>query len=445
MLRAVARILEKQNWSQMGQIFFSIRALIIQCFYFSRILARPLHHVGAAPNPTLIPLDLAGLRRGLARLLICGMLSNPIWCYGESPQSSPESSPSQKPSESTEDQPAEPSPTPVPPRSIVYRAQSSDAIQDYEANPEIVRRMVDQLVLAVTGQSTVASAWASLVKSTDVVGIKVCASGAPLFSTHPAVVDAIQAGLIEAGVRPQNIVVWDREKKLLELAGFQARNAGYRLMWSEKNYDLKAFVTSPVSGKLIYGDMLFVSKAPDVLRHEQPQPEKDKKRVFVADNLSDRSYVSNVLTHVVTKVINVPALSDHLLCGLSGALFNMTIQNLDNWRRLVQTPVNGDPSIPEAYADPRIGQKAVLNIMDGLIALYAGAPVGDANYAIHYGTLYASKDPVALDAVALKMIDQWRIKAQMEPASKTAKYLKTAFSYGLGNADLSKIEVVNVR
>ena len=445
MLRAVARILEKQNWSQMGQIFFSIRALIIRCFYFSRILARPLHHVGAAPNPTLIPLDLAGLRRGLARLLICGMLSNPIWCYGESPQSSPESSPSQKPSESTEDQPAEPSPTPVPPRSIVYRAQSSDAIQDYEANPEIVRRMVDQLVLAVTGQSTVASAWASLVKSTDVVGIKVCASGAPLFSTHPAVVDAIQAGLIEAGVRPQNIVVWDREKKLLELAGFQARNAGYRLMWSEKNYDLKAFVTSPVSGKLIYGDMLFVSKAPDVLRHEQPQPEKDKKRVFVADNLSDRSYVSNVLTHVVTKVINVPALSDHLLCGLSGALFNMTIQNLDNWRRLVQTPVNGDPSIPEAYADPRIGQKAVLNIMDGLIALYAGAPVGDANYAIHYGTLYASKDPVALDAVALKMIDQWRIKAQMEPASKTAKYLKTAFSYGLGNADLSKIEVVNVR
>ena len=445
MLRAVARILEKQNWSQMGQIFFSIRALIIRCFYFSRILARPLHHVGAAPNPTLIPLNLAGLRRGFARLLICGILSNAIWCYGKSPQSSPESSPSQNPSESTEDQPAEPSPTPVPPRSIVYRAQSSDAIQDYEANPEIVRRMVDQLVLAVTGQSTVASAWASLVKSTDVVGIKVCASGAPLFSTHPAVVDAIQAGLIEAGVRPQNIVVWDREKKLLELAGFQARNAGYRLMWSEKNYDLKAFVTSPVSGKLIYGDMLFVSKAPDVLRHEQPQPEKDKKRVFVADNLSDRSYVSNVLTHVVTKVINVPALSDHLLCGLSGALFNMTIQNLDNWRRLVQTPVNGDPSIPEAYADPRIGQKAVLNIMDGLIALYAGAPVGDANYAIHYGTLYASKDPVALDAVALKMIDQWRIKAQMEPASKTAKYLKTAFSYGLGNADLSKIEVVNVR
>jgi uncharacterized protein (DUF362 family) len=123
----------------------------------------------------------------------------------------------------------------------------------------------------------------------------------------------------------------------------------------------------------------------------------------------------------------------------------MTIQNLDNWRRLIQDPISGDPSIPEAYADPRIGDKVVFQVMDGLIALYAGAPMGDANYAVHYGTLYASKDPVALDAVALQRIDEWRLRAQMQPASKAAKYLQTAFSYGLGNADLSKIEVVDVR
>jgi uncharacterized protein (DUF362 family) len=332
----------------------------------------------------------------------------------------------------------------VPARSVVYRAFASHAIEDYEANPELVRRMVDQLVMAVTGQPTVASAWGSLVKPTDVVGIKVCANGAPLFSTRPAVVDAIEAGLVEAGVRPQNIVVWDRQENLLRVAGFRARSGGYRLMWSEKNYDLKAFVTSPVSGQLIYGDMLFVSKAPDVLRESKELPEKGGKKRVIADNLSDESHISNVLTHVVTKVINVPVLSDDLFCGLSGALFNMTIQNLDNWRRLVQTPVNGDPSIPEAYADPRIGKKVVLNIMDGLVAVYAGAPIGDANYAIHYNTLYASKDPVALDAVALRKIDLWRTSAQMDPASKTAKYLKSAFSYGLGNADLEKITIVDV-
>jgi uncharacterized protein (DUF362 family) len=335
----------------------------------------------------------------------------------------------------------------VPSRSYVYRIENSDAIADYEANSGVVRHMVDDLVMAATGEPTVSSAWGSLVKPSDVVGIKVCSNGAPLFSSHPAVVDAIVAGLAEAGVPPQNIVVWDRQEHLLKVAGFHAKNAGYRLMWSEGNYDLKSVITAPISGKLIYGDLLFMAKVPDTLREElKAEPvENGKKKPRIRDNLSDESHISRVLTQVVTKVINVPVLSDNVFCGLSGALFNMTIQNLDNWRRLVQDPVNGDPSIPEAYADPRIGDKVVFQIMDGLIALYAGAPMGDANYALHYGTLYASKDPVAMDAVALRRIDEWRLGAQMEPASKIAKYLPTAFSYGLGNADLNKIEVVDVR
>jgi hypothetical protein len=373
-------------------------------------------------------------------LLICGVVSSPNWCLGQPPQPSP-------PPPVATQAPVAPEPTPVPARSYVYRIVNSDAISDYEANSAVVRRMMNDLVMAATGQPTVSSAWGSLVKPSDVVGIKVCTNGAPLFSSHPAVIDAIVAGLADAGVPPQNIVVWDREEHLLKVAGFRAKNAGYRLMWTEGNYDPKAVITSPISGKLIYGDLLFMGKTPDTLRDElKGDPvDKQKKRPRVIDNLSDESHLSSVLTRVVTKVINVPVLSDNVFCGLSGALFNMTIQNLDNWRRLVQDPVNGDPSIPEAYADPRIGDKVVLQVMDGLVALYAGAPIGDANYAVHYGTLYASKDPVAIDAVALRRIDEWRIGAQMEPASKTAKYLQTALSYGLGNADLSKIEVVDVR
>ena len=382
-------------------------------------------------------------------LLICGIVSNPICSRGQSAQPSPASNPSPVSPQATVAPEEPPTPAPVPARSVVYRVERAQAIADYEPNPGMVRRMVDDLVMATTGEQTVSSAWGSLVKPSDIVGIKVCANGAPLFSTHPAVINAIVAGLIEAGVSPRNIVVWDREEKLLKVAGFRSRTDGYRLMWSEGNYDPKAVITSPISGKLIYGDLSFVSKPPDTLG-EAPMPVpkeqgKERKRPRNLDNLSDESHLSNVLTHAVTKVINVPVLSDHLFCGLSGALFNMTIQNLDNWRRLVQEPVNGDPSIPEAYADPRVSDKVVLHIMDGLIALYAGAPIGDANYAVHYGTLYASKDPVALDAIALKKIDQWRAEAQIEPASKTAKYLQTAFTYGLGNADLNKIEVVDVR
>jgi hypothetical protein len=380
--------------------------------------------------------------RTAVTLLICGVVSSPFWCLGQSPEPSQASA---GPPEATQ-APVEPQPTPVPARSYVYRIENSEAIAGYQTNSAIVRQMVDDLVMAATGEPTVSSAWGSLVKPSDVVGIKVCTNGAPLFSTHPAVVNAIVAGLTDAGVPPQNIVVWDREERLLKEAGFRAKNAGYRLMWSEGNYDPKAVITSPISGKLIYGDLLFMAKTPDTLRGEFGRdPVEKEKKPRTMDNLSDESHLSSVLTRVVTKVINVPVLSDNFFCGLSGALFNMTIQNLDNWRRLVQDPINGDPSIPEAYADPRIGDKVVFQLMDGLIALYAGAPFGDANYAIHYGTLFASKDPVAMDAVALQRIDEWRMGAQMELASKTAKYLPTAFSYGLGNADLRKIEVIDVR
>jgi len=382
-------------------------------------------------------------------LLICGVVSSPIWCPGQVPQPTQDSTApaAASPPDAAPQAPADVEPTPVPARSYVYRTQNSEAIADYEADPAVVRRMVDELVMAATGQPTVSSAWGSLVKPSDVVGIKVCANGAPLFSSHPAVVNAIASGLATAGVPAQNIVVWDREERLLKAAGFRSKNAGYRLMWSEGNYDPKAVITSAVLGKLIYGDLLFTAKAPDTLRGEfRAEPvEPDKKRARSIDNLSDESHMSSVLTRVVTKVINVPVLSDNAYCGLSGALFNMTIQNLDNWRRLVQDPINGDPSIPEAYADPRIGDKVVFQVMDGLIALYAGAPLGDANYAVHFGTLYASKDPVAMDTVALRRIDEWRLGAQMEPASKAARYLQTAFSYGLGNADLGKVEVVDVR
>jgi Domain of unknown function (DUF362) len=376
-------------------------------------------------------------------LLICGVVSSPIWCPGQSPQPNQDSraSPVASPAPVVEQ------PTPVPARSYVYRTSNSEAIADYEADSAVVRRMVDDLVMAATGQPTISSAWGSLVKPSDVVGIKVCANGAPLFGTHPAVVNAIVSGLAAAGIPPQNIVVWDREERLLKAAGFRTKNAGYRLMWSEGNYDPKAVLTSAVLGKLIYGDLLFMAKIPDTLPGEfRAEPmEQGKKRPRTIDNLSDESHLSSVLTRVVTKVINVPVLSDNIFCGLSGALFNMTIQNLDNWRRLVVDPVNGDPAIPEAYADPRIGDKVVFQVMDGLVALYAGAPFGDANYAVHFGTLYASKDPVAMDAVALRRIDEWRVGAQMEPAAKAAKYLQTASSYGLGNADLSKIEVIDVR
>jgi uncharacterized protein (DUF362 family) len=334
-------------------------------------------------------------------------------------------------------------PKPVPDRSIVYRIENRDVINDYRVNSPEVRRMVDELVTSVTGEPSVPAAWASLVRPNDVVGIKVWANGAPLFSTHLDVVRAIADGLRQAGVSPENIVVWDRDAKRLKRAGFQMRKGEYRVMWSEDNYDPQVALTSPMTGRLIYGDLLFTGKPAINFKAELDADGKNKR--FSPVNMSNESHLSTLLTKIVTKVINVPVLSDNVYCGLSGALYNMTVQNVDNWRRLIEEPARGDPEIPEMYADPRVSDKVVLHIMDGLVALYAGAPFGDANYAVQYGTLYASKDPVALDAVAAKQLDGWRLQANMEPASKIAKYVQTAGQYQIGNSDLAKIDIRNLR
>ncbi|HEY0793653.1 MAG TPA: DUF362 domain-containing protein [Chthoniobacterales bacterium] len=337
---------------------------------------------------------------------------------------------------------AAPTPTPVALRSDVYRAQNGNAVNDFTPSATVVHAMVDNLVLNVTGQGSVAAAWGSLVRPSDVVGIKVCANGAPFFSSHPAVVAAICDGLAQAGVPPQNIVVFDRDEELLKEAGYTTRNHAYRLLWNQGNYDSAAVVSSSITGKLIYGDLLFVGRRVPTLGAELAVSDKKERS---QNDFSNESHISRILARLVTKVVNVPVMTDHISCGLSGGLYNMTVQNVDNWRRLVQDPVKGDPEIPELYSNPLIGSKVVLTVMDGLIAGYAGAPMGDLNYAVQAGVLLAGRDPVAIDALAVRQIDRWRKEAKMEPASKDAKYISTAFDYSLGNADPNRIDVHEVR
>ena len=62
-------MLEKQNGLQMSQVFFLVRALSSGGFAFEEFYrTRPPQPTGTAPSATFVPLDLADLRRGLARL-----------------------------------------------------------------------------------------------------------------------------------------------------------------------------------------------------------------------------------------------------------------------------------------------------------------------------------------------------------------------------------------
>lgn len=293
--------------------------------------------------------------------------------------------------------------------------------------------MVDRLVLAATGQPDLASAWNSLVSPNDKIGIKISAAGGELFTTHHDIVTAIVDGLVAAGHPRSSIIVWDRSLEGTKGAGYKSGD-GFQLksIGPRGGYDPKATFTAGLLGKLIWGDVDYIS---------------DKgKSVPLSDteNTSSVSHFCRILSTDVTKVINVPVMSSSTANGVAGCLYNMTIPNIDNWRRFSQGTPFGAESIALIYANETISKKVVLNIMDGLLAQYGGGPASQPNFALHHATLYASKDPVALDAVAVKQLDTWRAKANFPPIGRLASYIPTATTVGLGNSDSSRIEVKNV-
>ena len=305
--------------------------------------------------------------------------------------------------------------------------KDESSIIDFKEDPSAVRRMVDYVVMATTGTHDVASAWRSLVKPGDHVGIKISTAGGKLCSTHKSVVEAIIDGLESAGIDRKDVIVWDRDG--LATAGYVNHPGGYQVRSIEpvRGYDPQAVISSGVPGKLIWGDVDFAKRDPQ--QHGIVPTEKDQ--------LSPDSHLCKILSQSVTKIINVPVLTTSEACGIAGCLYNVTVPNVDNWRRFG----SGDSFMGDLYIDPRIGPKVVINIMDGLLAQYAGGPQFQPGYLFPHGTIYASKDPVALDTVALGQIEKWRSEAKLPRIGPLSVYLLTASQMGIGACTPDRIDL----
>src|SRR5438094_1772327 len=265
---------------------------------------------------------------------------------------------------------------PAPTPSIVYAVRNPDSIKQYKTNRHIVRERVNRLVMAVTGQSDVAKAWGSLVSPGERVGIKISAAGGELFTTHHDIVNAIVDGLAAAGHPRSSIIVWDRSLGGIKEAGYRPAVDGYqvRAIAPHDGYDAKAMLSAPLAGKLVWGDFEYVG-------------DTAKMPLFAdAEATSNVSHFSKIISSDVDKVINVPVMSVSETNGIAGCLYNMTVPNINNWHRFAQGSRFGAESLAEIYANPLISKKVVFNLMDGLIAQYAGGPQPQPNYAVHNAT-----------------------------------------------------------
>ena len=120
------------------------------------------------------------------------------------------------------------------------------------------------------------------------------------------------------------------------------------------------------------------------------------------------SYVSKLLTKTITKIISVAPLLNHNLAGVCGNLYSVAMGSVDNTIRFESSAKRLATAVPEIYANRALSDHVVLNITDALIGQYQGEQMSLLHYSIELNQIWLSKDPVALDVMAVKELDRER-------------------------------------
>jgi hypothetical protein len=292
----------------------------------------------------------------------------------------------------------------------------------FEPQPEPIRRMVENGIIAFTSKPDEKSAWLSLVSTNDKIGIKVySAPGAS--GTRRAVVEAVAQGLINSGIPPKQITVWDRRLADLRQAGYfdLAERLGVHVAGAlEAGFDEHQFYETALLGKLVYGDFEFGKKG---------------------ENVGRRSYLSSLVTSNMTKIINIPPLLNHNLAGTVGCLHGLAMDSVDNVLRFEADPDRLGTAVPEIYALEPLSDHVVLNIVDALICQYQGEETTLLHYSVMMNELWFSRDPVALDVLSLTELSKQRKRADAPPLRANLDIVNNAALLDLGAADPSKFRI----
>ncbi len=287
--------------------------------------------------------------------------------------------------------------------------------------------MVDRGITNFTHKPTVAQAWLSLVSTQDIVGLKVYSLPGPNSGTRPAVVEAVIEGLLNAGLPPKHIVIWDKQSTDLRLAGYfgLAELYGVRVVGSaQSGYDLTNYYDSAIIGNLVWGDVEFGQKGSGIGR---------------------RSFVSKLVSQELTKIINISPLLNHNVAGVSGNLYSLAIGSVDNAARFEYDAGRLATAVPEIYALPVLGDHVVLNIVDALLCQYEGGEHSRLHESATLNELRFSKDPVALDVLSIEELERQRDAAKMPTVNPSLDLYNNAALLELGVSNPKKIEVEHVQ
>lgn len=294
-----------------------------------------------------------------------------------------------------------------PSRSLVVVASDPGVLGPGTAvRRDAVRNLLFSALCRLTGAPDARAAFGQLVKPGQRVGLKVNGLAGLGLSTHPELVLVVVDGLNEAGVRPQDILIWDRSDRDLAQAGFrlQRDGPGVRTLGTEQDYEREVWEAGAVG-----------------------------------------SCFSRLLTRSCDVVFSLPVLKDHDLAGISGGMKNFygAIHNPNKYH-----DDGCSPFIADLFSHRAIRDKVVLTIFDALRPQCHGGPAYVPQHGWPMGGIILSRDPVAADATAWRLIEEQRKSrglATLEQEHRSpAGWLGRAVALGLGRQGPDGVDVVHV-
>lgn len=286
---------------------------------------------------------------------------------------------------------------------------------DGRVQGRLLQEILDRAITEFSGRSAVADAWRQFVSTEDVVGLKVNTlgltevQGTDCTQHFSAIIEAIASGLRRAGVKDKNMVVWDRSEEEMVQAGLTI----------QKNPEAMRVIANK-AGRRDAGDY--------------------SPRAYPVGGLSSR--VSRILAEVCTALINIPVPKTH-----GNSVFTCSLKNhygsIDNPSRM-HANACCDPGIAEVNAIPVIREKQKLVVSDALLLVIERGPRWDRRFIRPYGGVIVGTDPVAVDAVALKILDDKRAEDGMDRIAARVPHLALAEKLGLGQSRLDDIDLVEI-
>jgi hypothetical protein len=273
--------------------------------------------------------------------------------------------------------------------------------------PEALREMLDASITELTGLKEPREAWALLFSPDERIGIKVNTIFNSAFRTHVPLVMAVTECLQEAGIPAEQIVIFDRSNNELEFAGYQI-NTGDR------------------PGVLCRGD------------------NDDSSGYTEGWTLMDTDIKLSQTLLSCQALINMPILKQHNQSGITFAMKNHygTFDKPDAFHApRVERGIAGLNALPEIRERTRLVIGDALQISPEVIGGWFYAVTGDS--------ILMSFDPVAHDAVGLRMIHEVHVSegndSKAEFTAKLAQlWLTRSAELGLGTNDLANINLTEV-